>query len=86
MSRFDAVDGEDCCCCTGACGLGAVEYKDKIDCLRSGRDTFVLLAGAAALEGLEGGFDCEEPKNSKPSKESPPVLLGRWAEETGTEG
>lgn len=57
-----------------ACGAGAgwgFEYKDKIDCFRSGRDIPVEAAGVeAVLEGRLLGAGCALPKKSSPSRES----------------
>lgn len=47
----------------GGWGLGAVAYKERIDCFRSGRDIAVVPVGVdAALVGRSGG----PPKKSNP--------------------
>jgi hypothetical protein len=56
-------------CCTGAgCGFA---YRDKIDCLRSGRDIPVGAAGVdAVLVGRLPADGWALPKKSRPSSES----------------
>jgi hypothetical protein len=78
--RFDDWDcGDDILpnedvrsCWAGAgCGFGAVAYRDKIDCLRSGLDIPVdpPVVGAALPERL-AGVDWLLPKKSNPNNES----------------
>jgi hypothetical protein len=62
-----------CVCCGGGCGLGAVAYRESMDCLRSGLEDVGL---EAALEGLPAFDDGGPPKKSSPSSDSP-CLGGR---------
>lgn len=52
--------------------LGTDEYRERIDCLRSGRDGPVEPSGLEeALEGRAGPEDGALPKKSIPRSESP---------------
>lgn len=72
-------------CCAGAgCGFGAVAYKDKIDCFKSGLETPACVPEVGvALPGRLTGVDWELPKKSKPSNESAGFVCfaaGCWTE------
>lgn len=75
---LDCVVGDRFCAakgvagdCDGGCAAndGAREYKERIDCFRSGLEG-PLDGTAAALDGLAGGFACVPPKKSNPSSDS----------------
>lgn len=53
--------------------MGAVAYRDRIDCFRSGLEEVGL---EAAVEGLPAFEDGGPPKKSSPSNDSP-CLAGR---------
>jgi hypothetical protein len=56
-----------------AAGFGAEAYSESIDCFRSGLELVVEFKGLEApLDGLS--FDCELPKKSRPSNESPGLV------------
>jgi hypothetical protein len=56
-----------------AAGFGAEAYSESIDCFRSGLELVVEFKGLdAPLDGLS--FDCELPKKSRPSNESPGLV------------
>jgi hypothetical protein len=56
-----------------AAGFGDEAYSESIDCFRSGLELVVKLNGLdAPLDGLS--FDCELPKKSRPSNESPGLV------------
>ena len=56
-----------------AAGFGAEAYSESIDCFRSGLELVVEPNGLdAPLDGLS--FDCELPKKSRPSNESPGLV------------
>jgi hypothetical protein len=56
-----------------AAGFGAEAYSERIDCFRSGLDWVVELNGLdGPLDDLS--FDCELPKKSRPSNESPGLV------------
>ena len=60
------VWGSDC-----GFGEGAEAYSDRIDCLRSGREGPVDVAGVdVELDGLPEGADGGPPKKSSPNNES----------------
>ena len=70
----DAVPEEGCrlCGAVWAWAFGADEYRERIDCLRSGRDGAVEPTGLdEALEGRTGPEGGALPKKSSPSSESP---------------
>lgn len=69
----DCVPPNEAClsCCGAGCGFGAVAYKDKIDCFKSGRDGMFTPEGVdAALAGLPLGGAEGPPKKSSPRRES----------------
>lgn len=65
----------ECCCWDWLLDRGADAYNESIDCFKSGRDVALLFPGVVALEGLPGEFAVDDPKKSKPRRESP-VLFG----------
>lgn len=59
------------CCADVGCGFGAVAYRDRIDCFKSGLEAPACEPGVgAALPGRLAGVDWVLPKKSNPNNES----------------
>lgn len=54
--------------------LGAEEYNERIDCLRSGRDEPDGNPPSKVLADRTGEVDAPPPKKSKPSSDSPGLI------------
>lgn len=65
------IDDVRSCCAGAGCGFGAVAYRDRIDCFKSGLETPAWAPDVGAvLPGRLTGVDWLLPKKSKPSNES----------------
>lgn len=61
-------------CCWGWGGaVGFAAYRDRMDCLRSGREGAAAAAAGPVLEGRAGCADAL-PRKSSPSRESPALV------------